>query len=169
MGSDESLLGAIRAVEASIANPHAGLPQEVFLFASRITPLVNVDLLIRDDAGQVLLTWRDDGYWTPGWHVPGGVIRYKETMADRIRAVARTELGAEVAFTQPPLAINEFIQPQRRDRGHFISLLFACRILAPPDPALQAGPGAPRPNQWRWHGSCPDDLLSVHEIYRPFL
>ena len=31
-------------------DPTAGLPEDLFLFISRITPLVNVDLLIQDDA-----------------------------------------------------------------------------------------------------------------------
>jgi len=167
--SPESVRRAIRTVEGSVADPRAGLPQEVFLLASRITPMINVDLLIRDGEGRSLLTWRDDGYWPPGWHVPGGIIRFKETIADRVRAVARTELGAEVAFTQPPLAINEFIQPERRDRGHFISLLFSCRLLTPPDPGLRRAEGRPQPNQWQWHDRCPDELLSVHEIYRGYL
>jgi colanic acid biosynthesis protein WcaH len=34
--------------------------------------------------GRTLLTWRDDESFGAGWHVPGGIIRYKETAADRI-------------------------------------------------------------------------------------
>ena len=37
----------VARLENSIPDPHQGLPEEVFLFLSRITPLVNVDLLIR--------------------------------------------------------------------------------------------------------------------------
>lgn len=169
MESAEKLHEAIRVLEAAIEDPHAGLPQEVFLFATRIIPMINVDLLIQDDSGRTLLTWREERYWKPGWHVPGGIIRYKETFADRVRAVARLELGAEVSFPQDPIAINQLIQTVRRDRGHFISLLFPCRLLTQPDPALRAGAGAPLPNQWRWHERCPGDLLGVHEIYRRYL
>jgi len=89
----------INGLDQQVPDPSAGLPEELFLLFSRMTPLVNVDLLIKNEQGKTLLTWRDDGYWKPGWHVPGGIIRYKETLADRVRAVAKNELGAEVEFT----------------------------------------------------------------------
>jgi|TARA_B110000902_G_C13811114_1_gene399867 hypothetical protein len=38
----------IDELEQIIRNPHSGLPKEVFLLATRITPMVNVDLLIRN-------------------------------------------------------------------------------------------------------------------------
>jgi ADP-ribose pyrophosphatase YjhB (NUDIX family) len=66
------------------------------------------------------LTWRDDEYYKTGWHIPGGIVRYKETIADRIRAVAENELGAKVAFKETPLAINEGFNHHSKNRGHFI-------------------------------------------------
>jgi ADP-ribose pyrophosphatase YjhB (NUDIX family) len=159
---------AIAPLEAAIGDPHAGLPEEVFLFVSRIAPLINVDLLIQDDAGRTLLTWRDDEFLGPGWHIPGGIIRYKETSAARIRACALQELGAEVSFDATPLLVLESIQPHR-NRGHFISLLHRCRLLTPPDENLRAhesrllAAGA-----WRWHQGPPPDLLEVHAPYTPF-
>ena len=60
-----------------------GLPDEVFTYISTVTPLVNVDLLIRNDKGEILLSWRYD-YRRSGWHIPGGIIRYKETFEQRI-------------------------------------------------------------------------------------
>ena len=70
----------IDILESSIPNPSKGLPEEVFLFVSRITPLINVDLLIKNEQNHTLLTWRNDSYYL-GWHIPGGIIRYKETIA----------------------------------------------------------------------------------------
>ena len=55
---------------ASTANN--GLPHDLFVFVSRLTPLVNVDLLIQDPHHGTLLTWRHDETYGPGWHVPGG-------------------------------------------------------------------------------------------------
>ena len=83
----------IDVLESSIQNPSEGLPEELFLFITWITPIINVDLLIKNEQNHTLLTWRDDGYWPAGWHVPGGIIRYKETIAQRIKVVAKTELG----------------------------------------------------------------------------
>lgn len=46
----------IDILESSIQNPSKGLPEELFLFVSRITPLVNVDLLIKNEQNHTLLT-----------------------------------------------------------------------------------------------------------------
>lgn len=43
--------------------------------------MVNVDLLIKNvSSNETLLTWREDEYYGPGWHVPGGIVRFKETI-----------------------------------------------------------------------------------------
>jgi ADP-ribose pyrophosphatase YjhB (NUDIX family) len=159
---------AISAIESLLPHPEGGLPEEVFLFVSRITPLVNVDLLIQDDAGRTLLTWRDDEYFGQGWHIPGGVIRYKETFAARIRACALQELGAEVSFEPFPLLVLETIR-DHRSRGHFISLLYRCRLLTPLDEFLQPEASyPPRAGAWRWHQVSPPDLLDVQAPYKRF-
>jgi ADP-ribose pyrophosphatase YjhB (NUDIX family) len=160
---------AVAFLDTSIPNPHEGLPHDVFLFVSRVTPLVNVDLLIRDGHGGTLLTWRDDGYDPPGWHVPGGIIRFKETISQRIRAVAATELGAEITHAPSPLAMNEAIHPSRPARGHFLSLLYECTLLSAPDDNLRYEKGLPKPGQWAWHKQCPNDLIPVHEMYRQMI
>lgn len=159
---------AVQILESAIGNPHQGLPEEVFLFLSRITPLVNVDLLIQDDAGRTLLTWRDDEFFGQGWHIPGGVIRYKQTAAECVAACARRELGAEVSFDAAPLLVQETISAQRT-RGHFISLLYRCRLESTPDARLRAAETeAPGAGAWRWHREPPPDLLQVHAPYARF-
>jgi ADP-ribose pyrophosphatase YjhB (NUDIX family) len=161
------LRALISTVESALGDPHDGLPGDVFLFVSRITPLINVDLLIQDDRGRTLLTWRDDEFFGPGWHVPGGIIRYKESGADRIHACAREELGADVSCDPQPILVSETIRA-RTTRGHFISLLFRCRLLRAPDSARRAGADPPSPGQWRWHDSCPPDLLEAQAQYARF-
>lgn len=159
---------AIEVLDSAVRTPAAGLPEEVFLLVSRLVPMVNVDLLIQDGARGTLLTWRDDGLVRPGWHIPGGIIRFQETAATRIRETARRELGAEVEFQPAPLALFELMDPQRTTRGHFISMLYRCRLLAPPAAALQYAGGAPAAGQWCWHAKCPTDLIDVHRHYAEF-
>jgi ADP-ribose pyrophosphatase YjhB (NUDIX family) len=163
-----SIQTAISALESSIGDPRDGLPADVFLFVSRVTPLVNVDLLIRDAQGRTLLTWRDDEFYGAGWHVPGGIIRFKETFADRIRACAREELGAEVSSDSRPLLVIQGISA-RATRGHSISFLFRCTLAGGPDEARQAKSDPPSAGQWRWHDGAPSDLLEAHREYAPFL
>jgi ADP-ribose pyrophosphatase YjhB (NUDIX family) len=163
-----TLRASVSALESALGDPRQGLPEDAFRFVSRITPLINVDLLIQDDGGRTLLTWRDDEYFGQGWHIPGGVIRYKETFAARIRACALQELGAEVSFEPSPLLVLETIR-SHRNRGHFISLLYRCRLGTPPAENLRAADSyPPKGGAWRWHQGSPPDLLEVHAPYEQF-
>src|SRR5437660_7547460 len=125
----------IAAIELSIDDPRRGLPQSVFDLISRVTPVVNVDLLVRNHRREILLTWRDDELYH-GWHVPGGVVRFKERMADRVAAVARIELAAAVTMKPEPLAVNQIITA-RAARGHFVSFLFDCTLTGPLDETMR--------------------------------
>ena len=84
-----NILDSIDYLEKNVPDPRVGLSRELFLLVSRLTPLVNVDLLVKDEAGRVLLSWRDDQYAGQGWHVPGGILRYKETLLERVDKVMR--------------------------------------------------------------------------------
>lgn len=159
---------AIRELENAIPDPRAGVPEEVFLFLSRVMPLVNVDLLIKDDLGRTLLTWREDPFYGAGWHIPGGIIRYKERASARIEACAREELGVEVDFDAAPLIIFESIEHGQRDRAHFMSMLYRCRLKTALDEKLRAVDGDPHPGQWRWFEDCPENLLPIQRPYRCF-
>jgi ADP-ribose pyrophosphatase YjhB (NUDIX family) len=166
----QNIQSIIDALECRIVDATRGLPEEVFLLVTRLTPMINVDLLIRDAGGRTLLTWRDDGYeYSPGWHIPGGIIRYKESREERVQAVALKELGASVRFRKEPLAVKEIIHPERENRGHFISLLYLCELETPPDDSLRFHAGTPLAGQWAWHAGAPSDLIPVHDMYRPFM
>lgn len=156
----------IGSLEKYVENPTIGLPEELFLFVSRITPMVNVDLLVKNNNGEILLTWRDDEFHVPGWHIPGGIIRYKEKIKDRIKAVARNELGADIEFNPTPLIVSEIIQYNKRDRGHFISMLHECRLISSPDENLHCINEKPKVREWKWHSRCPENLIRVHHIYK---
>jgi colanic acid biosynthesis protein WcaH len=152
-----------------IPDAKIGLPQEVFYFVSQLTPLINVDLLIKNKAGQTLLTWRQDRFYGPAWHIPGGVIRFKENIEDRIAKVAETELGCRVRSFPKPINVRNMINCERDVRGHFISLLYLCELQDSPDPARACRSSEPERGQWAWHERAPKNLLSVHEPFRIFI
>jgi colanic acid biosynthesis protein WcaH len=103
--------------------------------------MLKVELFIRDPSLGTLLTWRDDEFYGPGWHVPGGIIRFQETAADRVRRTAQNELAAEVAFDPLPFAVLEHVLPSQTVRAYFVSLLYRCTLQTPLDPAREAGDG----------------------------
>ena len=65
----------VAAIAAAIGDARQGLPEPVFRLLGRITPVVNVDLLVRNERGETLLTCRQDDLYL-GWHLPGGVVRF---------------------------------------------------------------------------------------------
>lgn len=155
---------AIKFLEKQIKNPRAGLPQEIFYFVSRITPMINVDLLVKDEKGRTLLAWRDDKFYNKGWHIPGGIIRFKEKAETRIQKVAMQEIGAKVKFDPAPIAMHQLFAKQDT-RGHFISLLYKC-FLSGKFPLKNKSLSDRDAGYLKWHNTCPPDFLEVQKMYK---
>lgn len=64
-----------------------------FLQVVRHAPLVSIDLVVENAAGEVLLGLRNNEPAKGYWFVPGGSIRKGERLADAFAQVARDELG----------------------------------------------------------------------------
>lgn len=149
-----------------VKNPHDGLPQEVFDLAASIVPMVNVDLFIQNEQNEVLLAWRDDGK-NVGWHIPGGIIRFKETFEERIQKTAIDELGTEVSFDENPLKISEIFMPYQH-RGHFISFLYKCYL--PEGFIIDNKSKCEDENGYlEWHNQMPNNFVQGQKCYEEFL
>ena len=68
------------------------LEREDFRTAVRLSPLVSIDLVVRDAAGRVLLGWRNNRPAQHCWFVPGGSIRKQETLDAAFRRISHGEL-----------------------------------------------------------------------------
>jgi len=158
---------AIKFLEGKIIDPNIGLPEEIFRFISRITPLINVDLLIKDEKGRTLLAWRNDEFFGEGWHIPGGIIRFKETFEKRIEKVAEKEIGTKIKFDSVPLEINQCIG-NMKTRGHGLSILYKCFFSSK---FILNNKGLNEKDQGflKWHDSCPKNLIKGHEMYKKYL
>lgn len=55
-----------------------------------------VDLLIKDSSGKLFLTQRNILPYKGLWHLPGGAIRFKETLEDAANRIAEREFGCKV-------------------------------------------------------------------------
>ncbi|MFC2038927.1 NUDIX domain-containing protein [Chloroflexota bacterium] len=160
-----NIADAIVVLNKQVPNPSAGLPDELFYYISTTTPLVNVDLLIKDENGRTLLSQRNDQYAGKGWHVPGGIVRFKETLETRVKKVAEAEIGIDISFDTNPMALNQIIHPTRDIRAHFISFLYKCFLSGTFVPQNK-GLSTTDSGYLMWHDSCPDNLIKVHEMYR---
>lgn len=171
-----SLGDAVSFLKNEIKNegivPENGLGTELFEYVSTLTPIVNVDLLTFNRKGQVLLSWRKDKYFKPAWHVPGGCIRFKETISDRVQKTALSELGTKVEFDPEPIKVfelfsdnKESVIEDKNQRGHFISLVIGCKApnsYVIPDRYLTEG----KAGKLQWFDELPVDLVPIQECYR---
>lgn len=157
----------IELLDRQISNPSLGLPEEVFFFISRLTPMVNVDLLIKDENERTLLSWRDDSFAGAGWHLPGGIVRFKEKLEERVLKVAETEIGTAVKFDPVPVTINQVIC-KHDTRGHFISILYKCFLSSKFIPK-NTGLTNTDKGYLMWHDYCPENMVEVHEMYRKYI
>ena len=146
-----------------------GLPEPLFEFATTLMPTPNIDLLITNDAGEVLLTWRDDKFYGQGWHIPGGCIRIQETLDERIQKTAEEEIGTRVIYNKNPITTRESFMKRERpwlkdqlERSHNISLLYEAKL---PEGYVIDNKGRLEHERgyMKWFSKVPDDLLPEHQ------
>lgn len=155
----------IKKIESEIDDPSIGLPDDIFYFVGRVTPFINVDLLISVPDKGILLTWRDDEFTGSGWHFPGGIIRFREKIVDRVKAVALNEINIEIESAHGPLVLNEIFS-NHKERSHFISLLYQCSLSEEELHKLENNIlGNKEINFFKYK---PDNLLKWHEIYKDY-
>ncbi|PPC74959.1 GDP-mannose mannosyl hydrolase [Pokkaliibacter plantistimulans] len=74
-----------------------------FAAVIRNTPLISIDLIVRNKANQVLLGQRLNRPAQGYWFVPGGRIFKNERLADAFARLTREELGSEMKIEQANL------------------------------------------------------------------
>lgn len=76
------------------------LLDETFKSIIQHTPLISIDLIIRNEQGHVLLGKRVNAPAKGYWFVPGGRVRKNETLDDAFVRLVREELGIESGITR---------------------------------------------------------------------
>ena len=149
--------------------PENRLGDELFLFASTLMPVVNVDLLVFNDKDQVLLSWRNDPHCGCGWHVPGGCLRFKETLENRVHKTAINEFGVDVEMNSEAIGLFEIFSPNFRDgiedqreRAHFITIVYECKLLE----ELKNNRIEVESGNLKWFDELPENLLNVQDCYK---
>ncbi|KQC99348.1 GDP-mannose mannosyl hydrolase [Acinetobacter soli] len=72
------------------------LPDQVFKTVISSTPLISIDLVVRNNQNQVLLGKRLNAPAKGFWFVPGGRVQKDETLDDAFIRLIKEELGTEV-------------------------------------------------------------------------
>ena len=73
---------------------------EEFLQVVRLTPMVSIDLIVRNPQGQVLLGLRNNEPAARTWFVPGGRVLKDERLDVAFERIASVELGIAVSRSQ---------------------------------------------------------------------
>lgn len=165
---------AIKTLREAQLDASAGLPQELFWLVSSLIPVVNVDLLIVNKFKQVLLTWRDDEFYNQCWHIPGGCVRFGETMIQTVHKTAREELGVDVHVNEIPLTVRDAINPPFNnrqyvnERRHNVSVLFCCHL---PDgfEIHNETMKENTPGYKKWFDQIPENFVAIQHIYDDIL
>ena len=71
------------------------LPEAEFRDIFSKVPRLTVEVVVRSSRG-LLLTKREVGPCKDMWHIPGGTVRFGESLIDAVHRVAKDELDAKV-------------------------------------------------------------------------
>ena len=111
-----------------------------FLEVIAATPLVSIDLIVRNPQDQVLLGKRLNRPAQNFWFVPGGRIRKNERVSEAFARIFRAELSVDFPFARSRLLgaydhmyENNFLG-EAGINTHYVVLGFECRL----DPAKVA-------------------------------
>ena len=106
-----------------------------FLALIKTAPLVAIDLVIRNQHGDVLLGRRTNRPAKGFWFVPGGRIRRGETIKAAIHRITKNELGTTLPA---PLLLGAFdhFYPDNAQGvpgldTHYVSLAYTCEWAGP--------------------------------------
>lgn len=158
---DDNLHNITEYILNQCKSPENGLPEDVFLMISALIPIANVDLFVMNDKKEILLLWRDDKYFGKGWSIPGGCMRFGETLEDRVHKTALNELGQDVFIIEGPITALDVIRGANTQlkfsniRGHNITIPFLCK----PSTYVKLN------KNLKWFNKIPDDILEVHHVY----
>jgi len=76
------------------------LADETFKGIIQHTPLISIDLIVRNEAGEVLLGKRVNAPAKGDWFVPGGRVLKNETLDSAFIRLLKDELGVESRITR---------------------------------------------------------------------
>ena len=72
------------------------LTQQEFDSIYAKVPRLTVEIIVRNEAGELFLTKRSIEPCKGKWHLPGGTVRFGEPMVEAVKRIAARELGIEV-------------------------------------------------------------------------
>jgi colanic acid biosynthesis protein WcaH len=120
------------------------LSADVFKAVVKATPLVAIDLIVRDSHGRLLFGLRKNAPAKGSWFVPGGRIRKGESFAMAFERLTKEELGVSFSFmlaqflgTYEHFYADDF-EGDKSSSTHYVVLAYAIDIIDTTLPVLDA-------------------------------
>jgi 8-oxo-dGTP diphosphatase len=144
--------------------PPSPLPQAEYEEIYAKVPRLTVEVVVVSPDG-VLLTRRQTGPCAGLWHIPGGTVRFGETLTVAVRRVAEHELGVEVTIDD---LLGYIEYPSHLARGLDWPVGIAFRVQLTPSSADRF---RPTPDAVAWFTTLPGAMhdeqnafLSAHDL-----
>jgi len=135
------------------------------LFSSIVanTPLISIDLVVRNGCGEILLGQRTNRPAQGIWFVPGGRICKDESIENAFLRLSRDELGAAVPVNEGQfLGIYEHFYPDNFSGDGFSTHYVVLAYLLTLDLPLDQLPDLQHENYRWWE---PTALLQSREVH----
>lgn len=89
-------------------------------------PILCVDGVVVDSKKRVLLTKRSILPFKGYWHLPGGVVFFKEKTEKAVIRIIKKETGLN---TKIICLIDVYSDPKRDPRGHFVTIAYLLKLV----------------------------------------
>ena len=136
-----------------------------FLTVIKGTPLISIDLLVRNEQGQYLLGMRTNEPARGKWFVPGGRITKDERVSEALARISVQELGINVALCDAELiGVFEHIYHSNFAEvpgvsTHYVVLAYQISLPSATN-VLRDG----QHSQMRW--MTPEEITTDHEVHK---
>jgi len=145
------------------------LTKSAFLFVIDHTPLISIDLIVKNESDQVLLGLRRHRPAQGYWFVPGSRIKKKQLIHDTFTNVTMKEIGKTIEISGSNfLGVFEHLYQDNffNIRGittHYIVLAFEIRLIGYPIDNNFITKKFSQHSEMRWWSI--DDLLADEEVH----
>ncbi len=133
-----------------------------FLAVVDATPLVSIDLIVRNAGGAILLGRRANRPAQGWWFVPGGRIQKNERVDSALRRISRREIGLELAEAEL-IGVFDHFYPDNFLGAPSVSTHYVVLGMKADWPSQHEVVGDAQHDEFRWWRVA--DILSSPEVH----